>query len=134
MRPLRVAVALAAILAGCDPEVHTNIVNPPVKPLQLQAGGTSCEGYVVYTVGSATNGPDGDPYDFPVSVGLDAQSGDAVSVTACNTCVLACPIPPCDVTITANVVWKGKLLATGSSASLPDTTCLPSVTVTATIP
>jgi hypothetical protein len=135
MRPLRFAVALAAILAGCDPEVHTNIVNPPAKPLQLQAGGTSCEGYVVYSVGSVSNAPDGDPFDFPVSIGVDAHSGDAVTMTACNTCVLAgCPILPCDVTIDAAIVWKGKTLATGTSTSPPDTTCLPSVTLTATIP
>ena len=134
MRPLRLVVALAVALTACDPKIHSNVVNPPPKPLQIQAGGTSCEGDIVYTVGDLSNGPDGDPFDFPASIGFDARSGDAVTVTACNTCVLACPIPPCDVTITANIVWNGKLLATGSSTGLPDTTCLPSVTVTATIP
>jgi hypothetical protein len=132
----RLAAFLAASLAaGCGGELISGPDLPPVPPLRLEVGGTSCEGVAYYTVGTVTNEPDGQIADFPWTEELAARSGDTVRLRACNTCVLAaCPVLPCDVTISVAVVWKGTVLATASSTDEPDPSCLPAVEVTATIP
>jgi hypothetical protein len=123
------------LTAGCGGDLISGPDIPPPLPLQLQVGGTSCEGVAYYTVGRLTNEPDGQIADFPWTQGFQARSGTTVRLRASNTCVLGtCPILPCDVTITARIVWNGTVLATASSTDKPDPAGLPAVEVTATIP
>ena len=134
-RAARVAgLAIFGLAVSCGGELISGPAAPPPAPLQLQVDGTSCEGAVFYTVGGIGTGPDGQLADFPYAIGFQAASGDAVTLRACNTCVLACPTLPCDVTIRTTIVWQGRVLATSESTGPADPSCLPETAVAATIP
>jgi hypothetical protein len=134
LTPCMAAVSIA--LASCGgSDASTMVTNPEAGKVRIAVTGTTCTGNVLYEVGGAGNGPFGSDVSFPWTVSIDADPGDAVSLLACNTCVVAgCPSPPCDVTITTSIYWEGSLLTQNTGVGPADVTCTPSASTSTTIP
>jgi|SoiMethySBSTD1v2_1073268.scaffolds.fasta_scaffold24386_4 hypothetical protein len=130
----RYSLLAAALLicASCDdvPNVGNPVPpNPEAGRVRLEVTGTSCSGVVRWDVAGSDNGILGDAHTFPWTFSMDAQSGDAVALQACNDCDMSG-----DVTITTSIFWEGTLIDSDTRTGPAGVLCSPSSQVQATIP
>lgn len=135
MRSTRTLLPLliAALTLGCDDLPTSTLTDEPsleAGKVRLEVTGTSCTGTVRWEVGKEDNGSFGDNEPFPWTLLIDAESGDEVTLTACNRCTTQSP-----VTITTAIYWEGELLEAASNSGTPALLlCGPSSSAEARVP
>jgi len=94
--------------------------------------GTPCNGYVNWKI-------DGTNHElavtFPWSLDVDASAGQTANLFACDLCTTTCPTPPCEATLTVQIMWKNQFVSNNTTTGMTSApACTPSLSLGSLLP